>query len=181
MKKRGIFLDRDGTIIKEKHYLKHISEIELIDGAVNALLLLQNMGFRLFIITNQSGIRRGYISEKQLNDIHKKLKNLLKKQGVIIDHTYYSPHLPHENSKTRKPATGLVKTAAQDYGIHLNGSYCIGDKKSDIKMGKNIGLKTILVLTGYGRKTVLETNPDYIAVDIMEAAEIIREEESKER
>lgn len=181
MKKRAIFLDRDGTIIKEKHYLKDCSQIELIEEAVNALLLLQNMGFSLFIITNQSGIGRGYISEERLNDIHKKLKTLLGVRGVTIDHIYFSPHLPDKNSETRKPATGLVKMAVRDYDIVLNGSYCIGDKKNDIEMGKNIGLTTILVLTGYGRESLKDTHPDYVADNIMEAAEIIREEENKER
>lgn len=180
MKKRAIFLDRDGTIIKEKHYLKDCSQIELIEGTVNALLLLQNMGFSLFIITNQSGIGRGYITEEQLNNIHKKLKTLLEERGVTIDHIYFSPHLPNENSKTRKPATGLVKMAVRDYDIVLNGSYCIGDKKNDIEMGKNIGVTTILVLTGYGRESLKYTDPDFVADDIMKAAEIIRKEENKE-
>lgn len=170
MKKRAVFLDRDGTIIKEKHYLKDYSQIELIEGAVKGLRLLKEMGFKIVIITNQSGIKRGIITEKELEMIHIKLIELLMKRGITIDGIYFSPDLPNEKSTTRKPQTGLLGKAEKELGLQLKDSYCIGDKKEDIDMGEKKGLTTILVLTGYGRKTKGKVKPDYVAYDLLDAA-----------
>lgn len=174
MKQRAIFLDRDGTIIKEKHYLRDYSDVELIEGAVKGLKLLKKMGFKLVIITNQSGIKRGLITEDELEMVHRKLEELLLKKGVAIDGIYFSPDLPFEISRTRKPQTGLLKKAKEELGLQFRGSYSIGDKKEDIEMGKKKGLKTILVLTGYGRENSGKIKPDFVAENLLDAALWIR-------
>ena len=179
MKKRAIFLDRDGTIIKEKHYLNDCSEVELIEGAAKGLRLLQEMGFKLVIITNQSGLKRGLITQQELEKIHNKLKRLLSAEDVDIDGIYFSPDLPQESSKTRKPEIGLLDKAVRELNLQLRGSYCIGDKKDDIEMGKRKGLKTILVLTGYGRKNPDRANPDYVARDLFLAALMVKRVEKQ--
>jgi D-glycero-D-manno-heptose 1,7-bisphosphate phosphatase len=177
VKQKAIFLDRDGTIIKEKHYLKNPSEIELIEGAAEALLVLQRLHFKLVIVTNQSGIRRGFFTAQEVDSVHERLTGMLSEQGVTIDGIYYSPDLPGEGSRTRKPGTGLVKRAAQELGLSLEGSYCIGDKVEDIEMGKRKRLKTILVLSGYGYKFEGKVEPDYCAKDLLDAARWIQEQE----
>ncbi|MCK4234709.1 HAD family hydrolase [candidate division WOR-3 bacterium] len=177
MNQRAIFLDRDGTIIKEKNYLKDFSEVELIDGVVEGLRLLREMRFKLVIITNQSGIKRGIITKEELKKVHKTVKELLIKEDITINGIYFSPDLPEERSTTRKPQTGLIEKAERELKLKIRGSYCIGDKKEDIEMGKKKGLRTILVLTGYGRVTKENVKPDYIAKNLLDAAFWIRKEE----
>ena len=176
---RVIILDRDGTIIKEKEYLSDPSGVEFICGSIEGLEILQRMGFKLVIITNQSGIKRGYFTEEQLDSIHKKLIIELNKKGVTIDGIYFSPDLPEEESQARKPNTDLIDQAVRELSIKLNGSYCIGDKRDDIEMGKRKGLKTILVLTGYGIKTKGTVEPHYIADNLLEAARWIKRNEER--
>lgn len=176
---RVIILDRDGTIIEEKEYLNDPSGIEFICGSIEGLEILQRMGFKLVIITNQSGISRGFITEEQLHSIHKKLVNELNKKGVFIDGIYFSPDLPEDESQTRKPNTGLIDRAVRELSLQLDGSYCIGDKRDDIEMGKKRGLKTILVLTGYGFKTKGTVEPHYIANNLLDAARWIKKDEER--
>ncbi len=177
MKKRAVFLDRDGTIIKEKNYLRDANQIELLEGSAQALRLIQKMGFKLIIITNQSGIKRGIIRQKNLIQIHAQLKRMLANKGVTIDAIYYSPDLPNEKSTTRKPNTGLLEKAERDFGLSLKNSYCIGDKKEDIDMGMKKKMVTILVLTGYGNIHKTEVSSDYIANNLMDAAKWIKSRE----
>jgi len=177
MKYRAVFLDRDGTIIKEKHYLSDCSDIELINGAIEGLKLLKDKGFRLIIITNQSGIKRGIITIKGLERIHSRLEKILKKNGIIIDGIYFSPDLPNEKSNTRKPQTGLIEKAEKELELQIGGSYSIGDKKEDIEMGRRKGMRTILVLTGYGKKNAGKVKPDYIASNLLDAARWIEKQE----
>jgi len=181
VKLRAVFLDRDGTIIKEKHYLRDCSEIELIEGTVKGLRLLREMKFKLVIITNQSGIKRGILTERELEMVHKKLKILLLKEGIAINGIYFSPDLPEEKSITRKPQTGLLEKAENELKLQLRGSYCIGDKKEDVEMGKKKGLRTILVMTGYGEESKRKVKPDYVAEDLLDAALWIKEKEKGEK
>lgn len=177
MKKKAVFLDRDGTIIKEKHYLKDPSCIELLNGAVEGLKVLIKLGFRLIIITNQSGIKRGFFTEKELGMVHIRLRELLAKEGIKIDAIYFSPDLPEEESMFRKPQVGFLEKAEKELDIKLSLSYCIGDKIEDIEMGKRKDLRTILVLTGYGRETKGKVFPDFVAADLYEAALWIKRQE----
>ncbi|TET19231.1 MAG: HAD family hydrolase [Candidatus Cloacimonadota bacterium] len=179
MKQKAVFLDRDGTLIKEKHYLKNSCEIEIIKGVVEGLHMLQDLDFKLIIITNQSGIKRGYFTEKDVEKVHLGLRSLLLKHGIEIDGIYYSSDLPEEVSSTRKPRTGLIERAERELDIQLDGSYVLGDKRIDIEMGKRKRLKTILVLTGYGMEHKGKVKPDYVAENVYDAAQWIKSMEDE--
>jgi D-glycero-D-manno-heptose 1,7-bisphosphate phosphatase len=177
VKQRAVFLDRDGTIIVEKHYLKDPSQVELLEGACEGLRLLQRMGFKLVIVTNQSGLKRGLFTVQDLENIHQRLTALLDECGVGIDGIYYSPDLPEEASKKRKPGTGLVEQAARELHLSFRGSYCIGDKHEDIEMGRRKKMKTVLVLTGYGTDVKALVEPTHAAKDLLDAARWIQKQE----
>ena len=177
MKQRAVFLDRDGTIIAEKHYLKDPSRVEFLEGACEGLLLLQLMDFKLVIITNQSGIKRGIFTMQELEKVHERLTAMLGERSIMIHGMYFSPDLPDEGSETRKPGTGLIERAERELHLCLEGSYCIGDKRDDIEMGKRKELKTILVLTGYGGEYRASVESDYVAKDLLDAARWIQKQE----
>ena len=144
---------------------------------------MQGMNLGLLIITNQSGVGRGYFDVNRLEEIHDQLLSLLKKNGITIDGVYYCPHKPDDKCGCRKPETGLVKEAGKKLHFNTNGNFVIGDKASDIMLGKNIQATTFLVQTGYGTFTEKMTgiNPDFIVNDLLEAAEIIRFEIEQSR
>ncbi len=177
LKKRAVFLDRDGTIIAERHYLKQPSQVVLLDRAAEGLRLLQQLDLKLVIITNQSGIKRGYFTAHDVEKVHEYLLALLNTHGIRMDGIYFSADLPEEDSVTRKPATGLITRAVRELDLELEGSYCIGDKADDIKMGKSAGLKTVLVLTGYGEASANISEPDHVARDLHAAATWIEQQE----
>ena len=153
MKIKNIFLDRDGTIIQEKHYLSNPKEVELFPETGPALAAMQKQGCRLFLVTNQSGIGRGYF---QLNDylkVQKKLTQLLSNFGVSFTDTAYCPHRPDENCSCRKPKTLMWESLSQKFHLKPEESIMIGDKEADILFGRNSGfICTILLLTGHGQK-----------------------------
>ncbi len=178
-KTKAIFLDRDGVINKEVSYLSNPNEFILLEGTIEALNILKKKGFLLIIITNQAGIARGYFTEETLNDIHKKMVQILKKNGISIDDIFYCPHHPKFSGscECRKPNPGMILKAKIRYNINLENSYMIGDTLNDIKTGKNAGCKTILVLTGYGlleREKINDIKPDYIYKNLLEFAEKIK-------
>lgn len=164
--KRFILLDRDGTIIVEKNYLSKPEDVELIPGAAKALRRLKKMGFGLMVITNQSGVGRGYFNETTLKQIHQRMVQLLAKEGVVLDDIYFCPHIPEDNCLCRKPKTGMVNEAIEKHYFDPKHCFVIGDNKSDIELGKNIGAKTILVRTGYGRETERDLIADYVVDDL---------------
>ncbi len=181
-KNKAVFLDRDGTINREVNYLSSINDFKFLPRTIDALKLLSSTGYKIIIITNQSGIARGYFDKKKLIGIHKKMCDDLVAKGVRIDGIYYCPHHPDENCGCRKPGIDMLKRAEKDFCLNLQQSYMIGDTTTDIKTGMNAGCKTILVRTGYagedGRYTV---KPDHTASDLFEAVKIIvRENETKE-
>jgi len=156
-KVKNIFLDRDGTIIKEKHYLSNPQEVEFISGAKETLLEMKKRGLKLFIITNQSGIGRNYFSLEDFYKVQKRLDSLLGEE--IFTHTAFCPHTPEDNCNCRKPKTGLFAALKERY--HLNPEECvvIGDKVSDILWGKNLNFAlSCLVLTGHGPKEITRLN-----------------------
>lgn len=177
MKKRAVFLDRDGTIIVEKNYLKEPSQVALLEGAREGLLMLQKMDLRLVIVTNQSGIKRGYFTAHDVERVHEHLLEMLGTHRINIDGIYFSADLPEEGSLTRKPGTRLIERAVRELDLQLDGSYCIGDKPEDIAMGNRKGLRTVLVLTGYGEASKSLTEPDYVARDLLSAAQWIQQQE----
>ena len=149
---KAVFLDRDGTINVEKHYLYKASEFEYIDGAVEGMKTLSEMGYLLVVVTNQSGIARGYYTEKDYKILDDWMKADLLKKGVSIAGSYYCPHLPDGTVKKyaiececRKPKTGLYWQAARDLNIDMDNSYAIGDKTRDLSICNESGVKGILL------------------------------------
>ena len=166
---KAIFFDRDGVIIEDICYHYKIEDFKFIPNAVKGLKLLKN--FKLFIVTNQSGIGRGYYKTEDFLKFNNHLLDELKKYNIKIEKTYYCPHKPEDNCECRKPKTKLLKDAEREFDIDLKKSFVIGDKKADIELGKNAGCKTILVLSGNGMKTKNKINADFVAKNLIEAAE----------
>lgn len=144
----AVFLDRDDTIIVDKGYLSNPDDIELLPGVVDGLRKLQTNGYNLIQISNQSGIGRGYFTIEDYVAVTKRLKELLKINGIILTGYYYCPHAPWENCKCRKPKPYLALKAAADLDIDLGNSYMVGDKPSDIEFGKNFGARDCFFSVG---------------------------------
>ena len=174
-KNKAVFLDRDGTILKDRKYLSDPDDIELYKGAVAALKKLKSRGWKLIIGTNQSGIRRGYFTEEDLKKVHDRLLCMFREQGLDIDEIIYCPHGPEDRCKCRKPHTGMIEKAAKKFGLNLRACVVVGDKSSDIHWGQRAGSRTVLVLTGVGKKTLSEpgVKSDYVARSLPYAAEWI--------
>ncbi|MFH1613320.1 MAG: HAD family hydrolase [bacterium] len=173
LKQKAIFLDRDGTLIVEKQYLSDLKKLRFIKGSKKAISIFKKNNFLCFVISNQSGINRGFLTELTLEKIHSEIKKRLLKEKTFLDGIYYCPHHPNENCLCRKPNTGLIKKICKKFNISFKNSFIIGDKASDIELGEKIGCKTILVLTGYGKKNMGKTKPNYIASNLLEAAQWI--------
>ena len=183
----GLFLDRDGTINEEVDYLSSPNELRLIHGAAEAVKEANQLGLKVFIITNQSGIARGMLSESDLAEIHKKLIQLLDNEQAHIDAIYYCPHHPELGNPPyrmdcdcRKPNIGMLTKAAKDFDIDLRKSFVVGDRIIDVQTGNNAGASSILVLTGYGKeeRQFLHDNHvhvDYIAKDLHDAMQYIKQ------
>ncbi|MBN1156896.1 D-glycero-beta-D-manno-heptose 1,7-bisphosphate 7-phosphatase [Candidatus Woesearchaeota archaeon] len=172
---KAIFLDRDGTVNEDSGYVNRIEEFYLIPGAVDGLRLLKNAGFKLFFITNQSGIGRGYYKEENFHSFQEHLLKELKKHGITIEKTHFCPHHPDDECDCRKPNPKSIIDMTKEFDIDLKKSFTIGDHPSDIELGKNAGIKAVFVLTGHGKKEQhnLKEKPDYIADNLLKAAEWI--------
>lgn len=144
-KNKVIFLDRDGTINKDYGYVKDPNKLELLKGAVEGLLLFRDLGFKLIVITNQSGIGRDYYTLDDYHAVTDKLNEKLKEHSIILDDCYYCPHSPESNCACRKPSTGMLDKAIKKWNVDLDNSFFIGDKQSDIQAGINIGVTTLLI------------------------------------
>jgi D-glycero-D-manno-heptose 1,7-bisphosphate phosphatase len=148
---RAVFLDRDGTIIREKEYLHRPEAVELLPGAAAALKRLQDAGFKLFIVSNQSGVGRGYFSLADVEAVHAHLLGLLAQAGVRFEKIYLAPEAPDQPSRGRKPSPQFLFDARDEFGLDLAQSYMVGDKLIDLECGWNAGVKaSLLVRTGYG-------------------------------
>lgn len=181
-KKAAVFLDRDGTINVEKNYLIDPEEFEFIPGVPEALKGLQDVGFLLVVVTNQSGIARGYFSPEQVAKLHKHMCDLLGGYGVFISGIYVCPHHPtsgvgeyRRDCDCRKGKPGMLLQAAEDLDIDLRQSYMVGDKAADISAGAAAGCRCLLVKTGHGLKWMesAECQGVRAVTDLPEAAEII--------
>ncbi|MBA2379374.1 MAG: HAD-IIIA family hydrolase [Blastocatellia bacterium] len=170
--RKAVFIDRDGTLIEEVDFLSRVEEMRLFEYTRPALESLKAAGFYLFVVTNQSGIARGYFDVSAVEAIHESLQA---HAGNLIDGFYHCPHLPDAGCKCRKPLPGMIKEAAEQFGIDLSASWMIGDKALDILAGKNAGTRTILVETGYGaeHRENLPARPDLIVKDLSEAVQKI--------
>jgi D,D-heptose 1,7-bisphosphate phosphatase len=189
-KSKAVFLDRDGTISIEIGYIDNVELLEMYQDSVAALIELRQMGYKLVVVSNQSGVAQGFFPESRVQEVNDRMVSLLKEQGVLIDGIYYCPHLPNGvipeyaiECNCRKPAPGMIKRAEQELNIDLQHSILIGDKLSDIICGRNAGLKTILVRTGYGAETELqlqkqqmEMKPDAIVDTLYKAVQWIQNE-----
>jgi len=145
-KRKAIFLDRDGVLNKNRDdYVKNISELEIFPNISESIKKLQSAGFKIIVITNQSAINRGLMNQKNLDEIHKKIQSHLNQNDTKIDGFYYCPHTPTENCSCRKPKTGLIQKAIDDFSIDVDRSWFIGDNDSDVLAGNSIGCKTIKV------------------------------------
>jgi D-glycero-D-manno-heptose 1,7-bisphosphate phosphatase len=177
MKRRQfVVLDRDGTIIVERHYLSDPRQIEFLPGAVRGLRQMQAMSLGLVVVTNQSAVGRGLFDEAQLGSIHRRFRELLETEGIHLEGIYFCPHTPEDDCPCRKPKPELIERAARELDFDLRASFVIGDKPADIEMGKQVRATTFLVRTGYGADFVSDSgvSPDYLVDDLWEAAHTIQ-------
>jgi D-glycero-D-manno-heptose 1,7-bisphosphate phosphatase len=148
---RAVFLDRDGTIIKEKNYLRRVEEVEIFSGAGAALGRLCRAGFKLFIVSNQSGVGRGYFTLAEVGKVNEYLLSELAREGARFERIYIAPEAPNAPSRGRKPSPQFLWDARDECGVDLAQSYMVGDKLIDLECGWNAGVrKCLLVRTGYG-------------------------------
>jgi D-glycero-D-manno-heptose 1,7-bisphosphate phosphatase len=168
----AVFLDRDGTLMRDVDYCGDIKDVAVFEGVPAALRKLNECEYKLVVITNQSGIARGYFTEEQYRAVEAEVSRQI--GDGLIDATYFCPHLPENDCKCRKPSPEMIFQAARDHGIDLARSFFIGDKKSDLQCGRAAGVKTILVRTGYGKKTD-HALADFVARDLNHAADMILE------
>ena len=170
-----IFLDRDGTIIVDKHYLSDYRQVELLPGAVEGLVRLKDLGFKFIVVTNQSGLARGYFSEEDLLKIHARMLELLHDKEISIEEILYCPHHPDDKCLCRKPGTKLVEDIAGRYNFDYKKCFVIGDRENDIAMGLQLGTKTFLINNNEEKtaEIIRRAKPDFIVKDILGAALII--------
>jgi D-glycero-D-manno-heptose 1,7-bisphosphate phosphatase len=171
----AVFIDRDGTIMRDADYCSDPKQVKIFPGVPEALKRLKSKGFKLIIITNQSGIGRGLFSFDQYRAVE---KEVLRQLGDgPIDATYFCPDVPGQHSTYRKPAPGMIIEAAREHHIDLARSFLIGDKEIDAECGHNAGVRTIRVRTGFERDTTGST-ANWIADDLPAAAQIILDQQS---
>jgi D-glycero-D-manno-heptose 1,7-bisphosphate phosphatase len=151
--RRAVFLDRDGTIIEERNYLSRVEEVAIFPGAAAALARLCRAGFELFIVSNQSGVGRGYFTLADVEKVNQHILRELEREGVRFRKVYIAPEAPDAPSRGRKPSPQFLLDARDEFGVDLAQSYMIGDKLIDLECGWNAGVrKCLLVRTGYGRE-----------------------------
>jgi len=178
---RGVFLDRDGTIIAEKHYLRRVEEVSVLPGAAEALRRLRDTGFKLFIVSNQSGVGRGFFTLAEVAEVNEHIRSEFARAEVEFQKIYIAPEAPDTPSRGRKPSPQFLFDARDEFGLDLAKSYFIGDKLIDLECGWNAGVKKcILVRTGYGaeleRRSPEKLGPAVVAEALPAAAEWIVED-----
>jgi histidinol-phosphate phosphatase family protein len=177
------FLDRDGTLVVERGYLSDPGDLELLPGVPGALKSLRAAGYALVVVSNQSGVARGFFPMSRVYEAMARLRRLLRAHGVELDAVYFCPHRPEAGCRCRKPAPGLLERAAEDLNIALGRSFMVGDKVLDFQTGQAAGGRGILLRTGYGAEeskrledAAVERPPDRVCADLAEAAAWIVEE-----
>jgi D-glycero-D-manno-heptose 1,7-bisphosphate phosphatase len=170
-----VVLDRDGTILVERHYLSRPEQVELAPNAAVGMRRLRELGFGLAVVTNQSGLSRGYFDESGLAQIHSRMQQLLADQGVSIDGIYVCPHLPEQECVCRKPRPALVYRAAAELKFDPIASIVVGDNRCDVQLGQRIGAVSVLVRTGYGARLAAEqaVSPDHVVDDLAHLAALL--------
>lgn len=167
--RRAVFFDRDGTLIRDVGYPSDPRDVQLLPQAVEGLRLLRQTGYLLVVISNQSGIGRGYFGEMELQQVHERVVALFSDEGVAFDGTYFCPHAPEDGCECRKPQPGMLRLAAEELEIDLAQSVMIGDKPSDVIAGKRAGCRTVL-LSETAHPACL---PDMVVPDVLAASQWI--------
>lgn len=183
MKNRAVFLDRDGTIAEEVGYLDHPSRFRLLPGSAHAIRLLNDNGWKVVVVTNQSGVARGFFSEEMVGQVNDLMRSELAAAGARVDGVYYCPHHPSSgvapyvvDCDCRKPKPGLLLQAATELNIDLGQSWMVGDRYGDVAVAHAASVQSALVLTGYGRDEweargkIWVHQPDLVAEDLLEVA-----------
>ncbi len=165
MKRPALFLDRDGTLVHDDGYMSDPAKLRFLRNAVNGVKRFVAMGYVPVVVTNQSGVGRGYFTRAQLDRMHGRLKAMFRARGVKLAGIYACVHHPDERCACRKPAPGLLKAAARELGLDLKRSVIVGDTGRDVGAGRAVGATTICVGDAEGSR------PDYVAADLLEAAE----------
>jgi D-glycero-D-manno-heptose 1,7-bisphosphate phosphatase len=177
-----VFLDRDGTVAEEVGYLNHVNRFRLLQGAAAAIRKLNEASQPVVVITNQSGVGRGYFPEQLVRDVHERMTAELQQAGARLNGVYYCPHVSSDNCECRKPKTGMLERAARELELDLKRSFVVGDRHSDVELAHRVGARSILVRTGYGEGELAWhakdwlRQPEFIAADLPEAVEWILQE-----
>ncbi len=187
MSNKAIFLDRDDTLIEDPGYINNPEQVKLLDGVAEALIQLKDLGYLLIVVSNQSAVARGIVTEKVLDQIHKRLEQLLAEKGASLDKIYYCPYHPdgvvqkyRKQSNFRKPNPGMLLKAADEMDVDLGESWCVGNNISDVEAGLRAGCKTILIDTPSHqeqpdqRLSPTGVTPDYKAINIKEVVNIVK-------
>jgi D-glycero-D-manno-heptose 1,7-bisphosphate phosphatase len=172
----AVFLDRDGTVSEEVGYLNHVSRFRLLPCAAHSIRRLNDVGYPVFVVTNQSGVSRGYFPESLVHAVHQlMLQQLHSAAGAHLDGVFYCVHGAGEGCECRKPKIGMLTRAAREHGIDLAQSFVVGDRHSDIELARRAGARSIFVRTGYGEGEYLwnaakwTSQPDFVAADLSDA------------
>ena len=177
--RHAVFLDRDGTIAEEVGYLNHASRFRMFPFVAAAIRRLNEAGLPVIVVTNQSGIGRGYFPESLVHSVNELMKKDLAAAGARIDAVYYCPHTSADRCDCRKPKTSLLERAAREHLLELSRSFVVGDRYGDIELARNVRARGILVRTGYGEGELAwhsakwPTQPDFVAEDLSKAADWI--------
>lgn len=175
----AVFLDRDGTICEEVGYLNHLSRFRMFPFVAAALRRLNDSGYPVIIVSNQSGVARGYFPESLVQQVNQSMIQQFSEAGARVDAVYYCPHASSENCPCRKPKTGMLECAAREHAIDLHRSFVVGDRYTDIELARNAHARGILVRTGYGEGEFAwhaakwPAPPDFVANDLTQAVDWI--------
>ncbi len=175
----AVFLDRDGTIAEEVGYLNHASRFRMFLFVAAAIHRLNEAGLPVIVVTNQSGVGRGYFPESLVHTVNELMTQQLAEKGAAIDAIYYCPHISAKNCSCRKPRTGMLDCAALEHALDLRRSFVVGDRYSDMELARNAGARSVLVRTGYGEGELTwhaakwPKQPDFVAEDLTQAADWI--------
>ena len=173
----AVFLDRDGTICEEVGYLNHVSRFRMFSFVAAALRTLNDSGYPVLVVSNQSGVARGYFPESLVHQVNQVMAQQLSEAGAKLDAVYHCPHATSENCSCRKPKTGMLERAAREHFIDLRRSFVVGDRYTDIELARNAHARGILVRTGYGEGELAwhaakwPAPPDFVASDLAQAVD----------
>ncbi len=167
MEVKAAFLDRDGTIIEDVNYLSRIEDIKLIPLAKEGIKLLKECGFKLIVVSNQSGIGRGYFTREFVEETHRIINEML---DNIVDKFYFCPHKPEDNCSCRKPKTGMIDEAIREFNIDKKASFVVGDKESDVELGLNAGIEPFLVIDRHNEYLLKNTKAKRFFANLYEVA-----------